>query len=87
LSLPDVLLAGQLSLIWGLGAFLGPLLLGSPEQNTLAIEVHYQGFEFNHWPKAALAAVLMLATLGVCLFTYALLVSQSNRSGQPGSER
>ena len=78
LSLPDVLLAGQLSLIWGLSAFLGPLLLGSPEQTTLAIEVHHQGFEYNHWPRAAIAAVLMLATLGVCLLIYGVITKNQN---------
>jgi ABC-type spermidine/putrescine transport system permease subunit I len=70
LSIPDVILVGQLSLIWGLGAFLGPQLLGSPQQRTLTVEVYEQAFEYNHWPRAAIAAVLMLATLAMCLLVY-----------------
>jgi ABC-type spermidine/putrescine transport system permease subunit I len=54
-------IAIQLTLAWALGAFIGPLLLGSPNEITLAVEVQRQTIENNHWPRgAAMAAVLLL---------------------------
>jgi ABC-type spermidine/putrescine transport system permease subunit I len=67
LSLPGVAVAGQLCLIWALGAFVGPVLLGGPEQTTLAVQVQRRGLEYGDWPRAAAAAVLSLVTLGVCV--------------------
>jgi ABC-type spermidine/putrescine transport system permease subunit I len=72
LSRPGLVLAGQLSLIWALGAFLGPMLLGSPEEITLAVEVQKQTFENGNWPRGAATAVLMLLTLAACLALYAI---------------
>jgi ABC-type spermidine/putrescine transport system permease subunit I len=67
LSLPGAVLAGQLCLVWGVGAFLGPLLLGGPNETTLSVEVHRQAFEYNNWPRGAVTAVLLLLTAGSCL--------------------
>lgn len=61
LSLPGVVVAGQLAFMWGVGAFLGPLLLGGPERTTLAVEVERQAFQYGQWPRAAAGAVLLLA--------------------------
>lgn len=66
LSLPAVALCLQLGWLWGLGAFLGPLFLGGPEQATLAVEMHREAFELGRWPRAAadgmaLAALAMAA--------------------------
>jgi ABC-type spermidine/putrescine transport system permease subunit I len=63
LSLPGMFLAGRLTLIWALGAMLGPILLGGPEEITLAVEVQRQALEKNHWPRGAGLAVLMLLLL------------------------
>jgi ABC-type spermidine/putrescine transport system permease subunit I len=82
LSRPGVVLAGQLSLIWALGAFLGPLLLGSPEEITLAVEVQKQAFDNGNWPRGAATAVLMLVTLAACLGLYAAPVRRP-RGGRP----
>jgi ABC-type spermidine/putrescine transport system permease subunit I len=71
LSLPGLALAGQLSLVWALGALLGPFLLGGPDETTLAVEVQQQTLEKSNWPRGAAHAVLMLATLAVCLSIYA----------------
>jgi ABC-type spermidine/putrescine transport system permease subunit I len=71
LSLPGVAVAGQLCLIWSLGAFVGPILLGGPEQTTLSVEVQRQGTEYSDWPRAAASAVLTLFTLAMCVAIYA----------------
>jgi len=62
LSLPAVALCLQLGWVWGLGAFLGPLFLGGPEQATLATEMHREAFDLGRWPRAA-ADGLALAAL------------------------
>jgi ABC-type spermidine/putrescine transport system permease subunit I len=67
LSRPGLFLAAQLSLIWALGALLGPVLLGGPQQTTLAVEVQKQAFERNNWPRGAATAVLLGLTLVACL--------------------
>jgi ABC-type spermidine/putrescine transport system permease subunit I len=73
LSFPGLVLAGQLGLVWGLGAFLGPLLLGGPDETTLSVEVHRQAFEYGRWPRAAAASALLVAAVGACLAGYSLL--------------
>ena len=70
LSLPGVAVAGQLCLIWALGAFVGPLLLGGPEQTTLAVKVQKDGMGYGDWPRAATTAVLSLVTVAVCVALY-----------------
>jgi ABC-type spermidine/putrescine transport system permease subunit I len=67
LSLPGVVVAGQLSLIWALGAFVGPVLLGGPNEATLGVMVQKWGHEDGNWPRAAATAVLSLVTVAVCL--------------------
>ncbi len=63
LSLPALFTAALVSLIWALGAFISPYLLGSPSQITLAVDVQRQMFENLHWPRAAGEGVAMLLTL------------------------
>jgi ABC-type spermidine/putrescine transport system permease subunit I len=77
LSAPGLVLAGELGLVWGLGAFLGPLLLGGPGQTTLSVEVHRQAFEYGHWPRAAADATLLVAVVGVSLAGYSLLTRRA----------
>jgi ABC-type spermidine/putrescine transport system permease subunit I len=61
---PGLAVAGQLTLAWALGAFIGPLFLGSPNEITLAVEAHRQTIENNRWPLGAAAAdVLLLAVV------------------------
>jgi ABC-type spermidine/putrescine transport system permease subunit I len=71
LSLPGVAVAGQLCLIWSLGAFVGPLLVGGPEQATLAVRVQKNGLEYTDWSRAAATAVVSLLTVAVCVTAYA----------------
>jgi ABC-type spermidine/putrescine transport system permease subunit I len=79
LSIPGLVLAGQLGLMWGMGAFLGPLLLGGPEQITLSVEVHRQAFEYGRWPRAAALAVQLVVSVGICLACFAWLARLSRR--------
>ena len=81
LSLPGVAVAGQLCLIWALGAFVGPLLVGGPEQATLAVRVQKNGLEYGDWPRAAATAVLSLLTVAVCVAVYAWPARAMRRAG------
>jgi ABC-type spermidine/putrescine transport system permease subunit I len=63
LSLPGVALAFFLSLIFAFGAFVSPHLMGSPEELTIAVDVHKQTFENQNWPRGAAEAVIMLIAL------------------------
>jgi ABC-type spermidine/putrescine transport system permease subunit I len=81
LSLPGAAVAGQLCLIWALGAFVGPVLLGGPEQATLPVLVQKQGLEYADWPRAAATAVLSLLTVAVCVAVYALPARGLRRMG------
>ena len=66
LAAPSLALAFLLALIFALGAYVSPYLLGSPDQYTLAVDVQRQAFENLNWPRGAAEAVLMLATLAGC---------------------
>ncbi len=65
LSAPSLVLAFMLSLIFGLGAFVTPYLMGSPEETTLAVDVQRQTFENLNWPRGAAEAVAMLVALAI----------------------
>ncbi|HMF13594.1 MAG TPA: ABC transporter permease [Gemmataceae bacterium] len=78
LSLPGVAMAGQLTLVWALSAFVGPLLLGGPGQVTLAVEVHRQAVEHNRWPLGAATAVILLFTFSFVLSVAAMLRPRSH---------
>jgi ABC-type spermidine/putrescine transport system permease subunit I len=71
LSGPGLAAAGQLTMIWALGAFVGPLLLGGPEETTLAVEVHRQAVENNRWPAGAAVAVVLIAAFVVTMTAWA----------------
>jgi ABC-type spermidine/putrescine transport system permease subunit I len=63
LSLPGLVAAGQLTLLWASGAILGPLLLGGPQELTLGVEVQRQALENQRWPRAAATAVVLAILL------------------------
>ena len=71
LSVPGTLVCGLLCLIWGLGAFVGPAMLGGPEQQTLSVLVEKRGVEYGDWPRAAATAVVSLASVSICAMLYA----------------
>lgn len=83
LSAPGLALATQLSLVWGMGALLGPLILGGPEQVTLSVEIHRQAFEYGRWPRAAALAVLLTASVGICSALSVLLFGLFRRRSAP----
>lgn len=66
LSLPGVVAAVLLVLLWSLGAFLGPYLLGNPSQYTIAVQVDREtNFDLNWALAAALNTVMMAAVAAI----------------------
>jgi ABC-type spermidine/putrescine transport system permease subunit I len=63
LSLPGVWIAVLLSFIWGVGAFVAPYLLGTPELYTLAIEVDRQTNWRLNWAMGATVAFVLMAII------------------------
>ncbi len=72
LSLPALATATLVSLIWALGAFISPYLLGSPQEITLAVDVQRQMFENLNWPRGAAEGVGMLVTISILATLYAI---------------
>jgi ABC-type spermidine/putrescine transport system permease subunit I len=73
LTLPSVLLAALVTLIWALGAFTAPVLLGNPALHPAAVEVYTTTFEDVNWPLGAALAVLnTLFVLALVLAAYAV---------------
>lgn len=72
LSLPALGSATLVSLIWGLGAFISPYLLGSPQQITLAVDVQRQMYQNMNWPRGAAEGVCLVLTLIVVAAFYNL---------------
>jgi ABC-type spermidine/putrescine transport system permease subunit I len=70
LSLPGTLVALLITLIWALGAFVSPALLGNPDLSTLAVEVPKQTFENVNWAMGAAVAFVMLALVFVVVLAY-----------------
>ncbi|MBX9580703.1 MAG: ABC transporter permease subunit [Gemmataceae bacterium] len=77
LSVPGLVLAGQLGLMCGVGAFLGPMLLANPADQTLAVEVHRQAFDRQNWPRAAAGAVVLTLTAAGLGALFALAARRS----------
>ena len=73
LTLPSVLLAGLVSLVWALGAFTAPVVLGNPDLYPAAVEGYTTTFEDVNWPLGATLAVLnTLVVLLLVVATYVL---------------
>ena len=64
---PGLGIAALLAFVWAFGAFVGPYLLGSPDEITLAVDIQKQTFENLAWPRGAAEAVLLLGTVALGL--------------------
>jgi len=70
LSLPGVWVSLLLSFIWGLGAFVAPYLLGTPDLYTLAVEVDRQANWRLNWAMGAAVAMVMVALIAAVVAVY-----------------
>jgi len=70
LSMPGVWVSALLSFIWGIGAFVAPYLLGTPELHTLAVEVDRQANWRLNWAMAGAVAMVMVVLIGALVAVY-----------------
>lgn len=63
LTLPSAALAALVTLVWALGAFTAPVVLGNPELYPVGVEVYARTFEQADWPLGAALAVANLAAV------------------------
>lgn len=54
-----------IAMIWSIGAFAAPQMLGTPNEITLGIEVQRQVFENINWPRGAATAVLLIVVYAI----------------------
>jgi ABC-type spermidine/putrescine transport system permease subunit I len=66
-ALPAVVSAVLISAVWGVGAFVGPLVLGNPPYYTVAVEVYDRALERLAWVDAAGWALLGVLGFGAAL--------------------
>ncbi|HXI17298.1 MAG TPA: ABC transporter permease subunit [Chloroflexota bacterium] len=77
LTLPATALVCLVTLVWGAGAFVAPLVLGNPSLYTASVEIHTQTFERVNWPMAAALSMSQLGAVGG-LALFALAVAGKN---------
>ncbi|MGI9303885.1 MAG: ABC transporter permease [Gammaproteobacteria bacterium] len=70
LSMPGTLVALLITIVWALGAFVSPALLGNPNLQTLAVEVPKQTFENVNWAMGSALAFVMLALMFLVVLIY-----------------
>lgn len=73
LTLSGAFAATGISFIWAAGAYIGPVVLGSPSQYTAAVEVFTITFEQNNWPLGAALAVGNVLLVLALLLTFGLM--------------
>lgn len=74
ISLPGTLIALLITIVWALGAFVSPALLGNPETQTLAVEVPKQTFENVNWAMGATISFVILGIMTAVVFAYNWLI-------------
>ena len=70
LSMPGTLVALLITIVWALGAFVSPALLGNPDLQTLAVEVPKQTFENVNWAMGSAIAFIMLGMMTLIVLLY-----------------
>ncbi len=79
LCVPGIATAFLLCLIFGIGAYVAPAILGSPDEFTLSVDIQRQAFENVNWPRAAAESVMMLTCVAVLCSSYGVGVALLRR--------
>jgi putative spermidine/putrescine transport system permease protein len=70
MSLSGTMVGLLITIIWALGAFVSPYLLGNPDLYTLAVEVQRQTFENVNWAMGSTVAFVMLFMILIMVFLF-----------------
>ena len=80
LIVPALVTSTLVTFIWGLGAFIAPTILGTPDWYTIAVEVYSETLDKLNWPLGAALATTYVAL--VAAFVGAVLLMQARWSGR-----
>ncbi len=70
LTFPGLLAGTGITFVWAFGAYIGPVVMGNPNNYTTAVEVFDLTFTQNNWPLgAALAVSNVLFVVGLLVIT------------------
>ncbi len=83
LIVPAIVTSTLVTLIWGLGAFIAPTILGSPDYYTVAIEVYGETLEKLNWPLGAALATVYVAFVALLVAAALLIQGRMARRGPP----
>lgn len=74
-----LVIAGTFAFLMAFGDYVSPVFLGGSRPPTLSILIVDQAKSGNHWPRAAVVAVVMIITLVTVLFTALTLAYKTGR--------
>lgn len=74
-----LIIAATFAFIMAFGDYISPVFLGGSSPPTLSILIVDQAKSGNHWPRAAVVAVVMIITLVTVLFTALALAYKTGR--------
>jgi len=80
LVVPALVTSALVTFIWGLGAFIAPTILGTPDWYTIAVEVYSETLDKLNWPLGAALATTYVAF--VAAIVGAVLLMQARWSGR-----
>jgi ABC-type spermidine/putrescine transport system permease subunit I len=80
LIVPALVTSALVTFIWGLGAFIAPTILGTPDWYTIAVEVYSETLDKLNWPLGAALATTYVAF--VAAIVGAVLLMQARWSGR-----
>src|SRR5688572_20581285 len=80
LVVPALVTSALVTFIWGLGAFIAPTILGTPDWYTIAVEVYSETLDKLNWPLGAALATTYVVVVGVIVA--AVLLMQARWSGR-----
>jgi len=89
LTLPGALAGAGISFIWGFGAYIGPVVMGNPDNYTTAVEVYNITFENNNWPLGAALAISNVVVVLLLLVGFGLgqnIINQSAKARAKAGE-
>jgi ABC-type spermidine/putrescine transport system permease subunit I len=72
LTIPGAIAGSFITFIWAFGAYIGPVVMGSPDNYTAAVEVFTTTFEYNNWPLGAALAVSNVLLVAALLLAFEL---------------
>ena len=80
-----------ITFVWAFGAYVGPVIMGNPDNYTTAVEVFEVTFNQNNWPLGAALAVssvlLVVALLGATTVVQRLTIERPKRAATKPTSR